>query len=102
MAELTEEDKAAVINNHRLVEEAFYEMRKDRAQNYYVIEVLAGDVWCDDIVDFYPVPDHLLGFWRMAHADDLSYVPVRQAIEEYDWVRCEKVARTTYHWEIQT
>jgi|TARA_R110000850_G_scaffold247757_1_gene372707 hypothetical protein len=100
VTELREEDKAIIMNNHHLVEEVFYEMRKTVAQSYYVIEVLVGEDWCDDIVDFRRVPEHILGFWRMEYADDLNYVSVKEAIKDFNWVRCEKVSVTTHKWKI--
>jgi hypothetical protein len=100
MAKLREEDKAMVLSNYRLVDEVFYEMRKGLAQSYYVIEVLAGEEWDGNIQEFCPISDHLVGFWRTAHADDLSYMHAARAIKDFDWVRCEKATITTYDWQV--
>ena len=99
MIKLKKEDRANVINNHRLIDEVFHEMRKDVAQSYYVVEAVAGEWWDDDRGGFSLVPDHLLGFWRTAGAADLRHVGVAEALRDHEWVRCEKVASTAYTWE---
>jgi hypothetical protein len=100
MIELREEDKKLISRASIVVEEVFHEMRKTQPQNFYVIKVLKGEEWDDDRLEMYPIPDHLLGFWRMKYPDDLAGVSVRHAILHYDWVRCEKVPVTTYEWKI--
>ena len=100
MIKLQDEDKALIIDAHMLVEEPLEDIRKGVPQTYYVIEVTGdGETWVDDREVFEPVPDRLVGFWRMDGGCDLRHKPVREAIKDYDWFRCEKVERITHTWE---
>lgn len=100
MIKLRDEDKAYVIDSFRLEEEVFSDIRRGIPETYYVIEVTGdGETWVDDREVFELVPARLVGFWRMEGGCDLRHKPVREAIKDYDWFRCEKVERTAHTWE---
>ena len=95
----TEEEQDILYDTYRELDEFHVENRKGISQTKYVFEVKAGNWynWKSDMD--VSIPEDLVGTWMMAYADDLSYKTLPECIKRYDWVKCQKLPRTTYHWE---
>lgn len=81
------------------VDEVFSEVRKGIPQTKYIFEVRPGATWDDWEKDqmSLSVPDELVGLWMMSYSGDLTSEPLREALADYDWVKCLK--RETTAWE---
>ena len=99
MSEFSKEARRILKEVAREVEEFHVDFRKGKSQSKYVMEVKAGDeYWHLKKEDFFYVPEHLVGTWMMTYAGDLEYTNLDEAIDTYDWVKCEEVEVVTKEW----
>lgn len=79
------------------IDEVFVDIRKDVPQTKYIMEV-KGDSYIGKDGLEHTVPEEFKGFWMMRYATDLRWTPLHEAIEDYEWVRCEQVEVVSYEW----
>ena len=97
--EFNAEERVMLYQVAEEVEEIYVEDRKGISQTKYVFEVKEGATYWGEEAEEGVVADEYVGFWMMSYADDLGCIGLGEAIRDYNWVRCEHVARTTYCWE---
>ena len=68
-------------------DEVFVNMRKGIGQTKYIALVKDdAEIWVED--KCYPVPEKYKGFWMMKYAYNLQHTDFREALREYEWVKC--------------
>lgn len=96
----TTEEREIIRECYTYVDEVFVEMRKGVAQTKYIIEIQPdAEYMCMKTYEYVPVTKDLVGFHMMMHPRDLNYIDYRNAIMDYDWVKCKPVEVVTTVWE---
>lgn len=81
------------------VDEVLVETRKNKPQSFYVFEVKEdAEYFNDTSCEMEAVPEDLVGFWKMAYLDDLSYYSLKEAFGRYSWRKTFKKEIVTYEW----
>lgn len=83
----------------REVEEVQYEIRKGVPQTFYVGEIVEGSEYWSDKDGMVPVPEHLIGYFKMDWYYDLRYTTFPAALKEHDWEKCKRVEVIDYEYQ---